>query len=76
MLALQTGGSQMWDAALAVQAILASGLTQEYTLTLKKAHAFIKASQVCANSFYFGTFSLLCVLSLTEKLTRILISLI
>ncbi|GAB2276211.1 Lupeol synthase [Dionaea muscipula] len=39
----------MWDAAFAVQAILSSDLAEEYGPTLKKAHDFVKASQVRAN---------------------------
>lgn len=46
---MQSFGSQMWDAAFAIQAILASGLTQEYAPTLRKAHDFLKASQVREN---------------------------
>lgn len=45
-LKLQSFGSQTWDAAFAIQAILSSNLAEEYGLTLKKAHDFIKASQV------------------------------
>lgn len=39
-------GSQLWDAAFAVQAILSSMLVEEYGTTLRKAHEFIKLSQV------------------------------
>ncbi|XP_050217053.1 cycloartenol synthase [Mercurialis annua] len=39
-------GSQLWDAAFAVQAILSSNLVEEYGPTLKQAHEFIKKSQV------------------------------
>nr|WQY91015.1 OSC6 [Euphorbia humifusa] len=39
-------GSQLWDTAFAVQAILSTNLAQEYGPTLKKAHAYIKSSQV------------------------------
>ncbi|XP_048494951.1 lupeol synthase isoform X1 [Beta vulgaris subsp. vulgaris] len=45
----QSFGSQMWDAAFGIQAIFASGLIQEYAPTLKKAHDFVKASQVKEN---------------------------
>ncbi|KAL5769101.1 hypothetical protein ACOSQ2_015884 [Xanthoceras sorbifolium] len=48
-LKLQTFGSQMWDAAFAIQAILSSNLTEEYGPTLHRAHNFIKASQVREN---------------------------
>ncbi|KAK2969244.1 hypothetical protein RJ640_003478 [Escallonia rubra] len=43
-------GSQLWDAAFAVQAILATNLTAEYGLMLKKANNFIKVSQVREDS--------------------------
>ncbi|KAL9263607.1 Lupeol synthase-like protein, partial [Drosera capensis] len=46
---LQSFGCQMWDAAFAIQAILAGNLTEEYGPTLKKAHDFVKASQVWDN---------------------------
>nr|DAD45833.1 TPA_asm: hypothetical protein HUJ06_004063 [Nelumbo nucifera] len=39
-------GSQLWDTAFAVQAILSSSLIEEYGPTLKKAHEYIKNSQV------------------------------
>ncbi|XP_010271332.1 PREDICTED: cycloartenol Synthase isoform X2 [Nelumbo nucifera] len=39
-------GSQLWDTAFAVQAIIASNLTEEYGPTLRKAHEYIKNSQV------------------------------
>ncbi|KAK3221201.1 hypothetical protein Dsin_008226 [Dipteronia sinensis] len=48
-LKLQTFGSQMWDAAFAIQAIITSNLSEEYGPTLRKAHNFIKASQVREN---------------------------
>lgn len=43
---LQSFGSQMWDAAFAIQAILACNLNEEYGPTLRRAHEFVKASQV------------------------------
>ncbi|KAM7477509.1 hypothetical protein LguiA_025722 [Lonicera macranthoides] len=43
-------GSQLWDTTLAVQAILATKMSDEYSSTLKKAHDFIKISQVRENS--------------------------
>lgn len=43
---MQSLGSQMWDAALAIQAIISSNLAEEYGQTLRKAHDFVKASQV------------------------------
>ncbi|MED6164230.1 Lupeol synthase [Stylosanthes scabra] len=48
-LKIQSFGSQMWDAAFAIQAILACNLSEEYGHTLKKAHDFVKASQVSEN---------------------------
>ncbi|KAL3533202.1 hypothetical protein ACH5RR_006723 [Cinchona calisaya] len=48
-LKMQTFGCQTWDAAFAIQAILSSNLAEEYGPTLKKAHDFIKASQVQDN---------------------------
>ncbi|KAF3592646.1 hypothetical protein DY000_02022862, partial [Brassica cretica] len=39
-------GSQLWDAGFAVQAILATNFVEEYGPVLKKAHAFVKNSQV------------------------------
>ncbi|KAB2007652.1 hypothetical protein ES319_D10G044500v1 [Gossypium barbadense] len=43
------GGSQFWDAVLATQAIISSNLTDEYGSTLRKAHEFIKMSQILEN---------------------------
>ncbi|KAL3732653.1 hypothetical protein ACJRO7_029321 [Eucalyptus globulus] len=43
-------GSQLWDATFSVQALLATDLAEECGLTLKKAHEFIKNSQIRANS--------------------------
>ncbi|KAK4432731.1 Cycloartenol synthase [Sesamum alatum] len=43
-------GSQLWDVALAVQAIVGSNLPQEYGLMLKRAHEFIKKSQIRRDS--------------------------
>ncbi|CAI9099095.1 OLC1v1035866C1 [Oldenlandia corymbosa var. corymbosa] len=39
-------GSQLWDAALAVQAILATNLPDENGLMLQKVHMFVKLSQI------------------------------
>jgi len=41
-------GSQLWDAAFIVQAIISSNLTEEYGPTLRKVHTFIKNTQVMA----------------------------
>ncbi|KAK4493264.1 hypothetical protein RD792_017858 [Penstemon davidsonii] len=43
---LQGIGSQLWDATFSIQAILSTNLSEEYGPTLRKAHNFIKASQV------------------------------
>ncbi|XP_062115432.1 cycloartenol synthase-like [Humulus lupulus] len=44
-------GSQLWDCALAVQAIVATRLEDEYySSMLKKAHYFIKKTQIRKNS--------------------------
>jgi len=53
MVGMQSFGSQMWDEAFAIQAILASGLTEDYAPTLTKAHDFVKASQVFFSLFFF-----------------------
>lgn len=43
----QSFGSQVWDACFAMQALIASGLTDDrINDTLKKGHDFIKKSQV------------------------------
>ncbi|KAL3642846.1 CRISPR-associated protein 1 [Castilleja foliolosa] len=39
-------GSQLWDAAFAVQAILSTNLVEEFGQTVRRAHTFIKNSQV------------------------------
>ncbi|XP_047075430.1 cycloartenol synthase-like isoform X1 [Lolium rigidum] len=39
-------GSQLWDTALTVQAIFATGLTEEFGQTIKLAHDYIKRSQI------------------------------
>ncbi|XP_042494329.1 cycloartenol synthase isoform X1 [Macadamia integrifolia] len=39
-------GSQLWDTAFAVQAIIATDLVKEYGSTLRKAHEYIKNTQV------------------------------
>ncbi|KAG8376325.1 hypothetical protein BUALT_Bualt09G0051500 [Buddleja alternifolia] len=46
---MQSFGCQMWDAAFSVQAILSANLDEEYGPTLRKAHNFVKASQVRDN---------------------------
>ena len=41
-------GSQLWDTAFAVQAVLSTGLAPEYSQCLQRAHAFIDRSQASA----------------------------
>lgn len=43
---VQSFGCQTWDAVFAIQAIIASNMVHEYGTTLRKAHQFIKDSQV------------------------------
>ena len=42
-------GSQLWDTAFATQAILSTGLSDEFSACLRKAHAYIDASQTREN---------------------------
>ncbi|CAH9110454.1 unnamed protein product, partial [Cuscuta europaea] len=46
---VQSFGSQTWDLSFSIRAILSSNLYEEYWPTLKKAHQFLKASQVSCN---------------------------
>ncbi|KAF5962128.1 hypothetical protein HYC85_003337 [Camellia sinensis] len=46
---LQSFGSQIWDTALATQAILASNMPDEYGNSYKKEHFYIKESQIKEN---------------------------
>ncbi|KAL9663016.1 hypothetical protein QQ045_027853 [Rhodiola kirilowii] len=46
---MQTFGSQLWDTAFTIQALLASNMADEIGGTLAKGHDFIKKSQVKAN---------------------------
>nr|ADM86392.1 putative beta-amyrin synthase [Bacopa monnieri] len=46
---VQSFGSQLWDSTLATQAIIASGMVEEYGDCLKKANFFIKESQIKQN---------------------------
>ncbi|TMW93982.1 hypothetical protein EJD97_010918 [Solanum chilense] len=39
-------GSQSWDTSFAIQAIISTDLVEEYGPTLRKAHMFMKDSQV------------------------------
>ncbi|KAI8569202.1 hypothetical protein RHMOL_Rhmol02G0260700 [Rhododendron molle] len=46
---IQSFGSQLWDCTFLTKAIMASNLVDEYGDTLKKAHFYIKESQVKEN---------------------------
>lgn len=46
---MQSFGSQIWDCSLATQAVIASGMVDEYGDCLRKAHFYIKESQVKEN---------------------------
>ncbi|KAH0982201.1 hypothetical protein GBA52_009378 [Prunus armeniaca] len=46
---MQSFGSQQWDTGFAIQALLASNLTDEIGPTLARGHDFIKKSQVKDN---------------------------
>ncbi|GAA0170484.1 cyclase [Lithospermum erythrorhizon] len=46
---VQTYGSQLWDCCLSTQALLASGMIEEFGDCLKKSHFYIKESQVTEN---------------------------
>ncbi|KAL7241992.1 hypothetical protein ACSBR1_014550 [Camellia fascicularis] len=46
---MQSFGSQIWDTTLATQAIIASNMDDEYGDSLKKAHVYIKESQIKKN---------------------------
>ena len=39
-------GSQLWDTAFAVHAIVATGLASEFSDCLRRAHSYIDATQV------------------------------
>ncbi|KAL0352852.1 UNVERIFIED_CONTAM: Dammarenediol II synthase [Sesamum angustifolium] len=46
---MQSFGSQIWDSTLATQAVIASGMVDEYGDCLKKAHFYVKESQIKEN---------------------------
>ncbi|KAI8001058.1 Dammarenediol II synthase [Camellia lanceoleosa] len=46
---MQSFGSQLWDTTFATQAIIASNMADEYGDSLKKAHVYIKESQIQEN---------------------------
>ncbi|KAF3450091.1 hypothetical protein FNV43_RR06171 [Rhamnella rubrinervis] len=46
---MQSFGSQTWDAGLSIQALLAANINDEIGPVLKKAHEFLKISQVRVN---------------------------
>lgn len=43
---MQSCGSQTWDCSFGIQALLAGNLLNEFGPVLKKAHDFLKISQV------------------------------
>ncbi|KAL8108334.1 hypothetical protein AgCh_024698 [Apium graveolens] len=55
---MQSFGSQLWDCVLATQAIMATDMIEEYGDSLKKAHFYIKESQVKENPS--GDFESMC----------------
>ncbi|GKB49080.1 cycloartenol synthase [Tanacetum coccineum] len=44
-------GSQLWDTAFTVQAIMSTNLIEEFGPTLKKGHMYVKKSQVLDNCY-------------------------
>ncbi|KZV28816.1 beta-amyrin synthase [Dorcoceras hygrometricum] len=46
---MHTFGSQLWDTTLATQAVIASGMVEEYGHCVKKASFYIKESQIKDN---------------------------
>ncbi|XP_071936529.1 beta-amyrin synthase 2-like isoform X2 [Coffea arabica] len=46
---MQSMGSQLWDTVFTTQAIIASDLEDEFGTTLKRAHYFIKETQIQEN---------------------------
>nr|AAS01523.1 putative beta-amyrin synthase [Centella asiatica] len=46
---MQSFGSQLWDCVLATQAVMSTGMVDEYGDCLKKAHFYIKESQCKKN---------------------------
>lgn len=59
-------GSQLWDVVFAVQAILATDHVDEYGSVLKKAHDFIKNSQVWYSVYSFILFFSFISLKITK----------
>lgn len=45
-------GSQLWDTAFTTQAIISTNLVEEYGPTLRKAHTYMKKSQVRCNCHF------------------------
>ncbi|KAL3634005.1 hypothetical protein CASFOL_021059 [Castilleja foliolosa] len=46
---MQSFGSQLWDSTLATQAVIATGMVEEYGDCLKKTHFYIRESQIKEN---------------------------
>nr|WGT93812.1 taraxerol synthase [Codonopsis lanceolata] len=55
---MQTFGSQVWDCTFATLAILATDMVEEYGDSLKRAHFYIKESQIRENKC--GDYSSMC----------------
>ena len=62
---MQSFGSQSWDCSLATQALLAGNLHNEYGFVLKKAHNFLKISQVTYLRKRILQFNQWCVTNIT-----------
>ena len=49
---MQTSAGQVWDASFAIQALLATNLSDEIGLTLMKGYDFLKKSQVFSHDYF------------------------
>ncbi|KAI8001537.1 Beta-amyrin synthase [Camellia lanceoleosa] len=58
---MQSFGSQVWDTTLATQVLLASNMIDECGDAFKKAHFYIKESQVCLSSYTHKNLINFCV---------------
>lgn len=61
---MQSFGSQVWDASVAIQALLAGNLNNELGSVLTKGHEFLKKSQVSVLKCYDSLFLLFYFISL------------
>lgn len=64
---MQSFGSQVWDASMAIQALLAGNLNDELGSVLAKGHEFLKKSQVSVLECYDSLFLLFSFLSLWHQ---------